>query len=103
MKCLLVLLLIVALSQAFVVPSVSFKSRAPSPLNAVEVSVGEGEPVESAIRRFKREVNKSGHLMELRHRRHFENSQEKKKRKLVQARNRKRLERMNKRRMSNRT
>jgi ribosomal protein S21 len=41
--------------------------------------------------------------MELRHRRHFENSQEKKKRKLVQARNRKRLERMNKRRMSNRT
>ena len=69
----------------------------------MKVPVSEGEPIESALRRFKREVNKSGHLMELRHRRYFENSQEEKKRKLVQARNRKRLERMNKRRMSNRT
>ncbi|GMI41123.1 hypothetical protein TrCOL_g12445 [Triparma columacea] len=103
MKCFLLLFLIIALSQAFVPTSTTFKSRSAAPLNAVEIQVGEGEPVESAIRRFKREVNKSGHLMELRHRRHFENSQEKKKRKLVQARNRKRLERMNKRRMSNRT
>lgn len=69
----------------------------------VQVNCNDGEPVESVIRRFKREVNKSGHLIELRHRRYFENSQEKRKRKLVQARNRKRLERMNKRRMSNRT
>jgi len=76
----------------------------PSALNVdVKVVVGEGEPIESALRRFKREVNKSGHLMELRHRRYFENSQEKKKRKVVQARNRRRLERMQKRRMSNRT
>ena len=67
------------------------------------MNCNDGEPVESVIRRFKREVNKSGHLIELRHRRYFENSQEKRKRKLVQARNRKRLERMNKRRMSNRT
>lgn len=61
--------------------------------------VSDGEPVESAIRRFKREVNKSGHLIELRHKRYFENGQEKAKRKVVQARNRRRLERMNKRRM----
>jgi len=66
----------------------------------VVIGVGEGEPVESIIRRFKREVNKSGHLMDLRHKRHFENSQQRKKRKIVQARNIKRLERMNKRRMN---
>uniref|UniRef100_A0A7S2RCI3 30S ribosomal protein S21 n=1 Tax=Eucampia antarctica TaxID=49252 RepID=A0A7S2RCI3_9STRA len=70
---------------------------------SVKIDVGEGEPIESALRRFKREVNKSGHLMELRHRRHFENSQERKKRKIVQARIRKRFERMNRKRMSNRT
>ncbi|KAL7468132.1 hypothetical protein ACHAXS_008354 [Conticribra weissflogii] len=65
----------------------------------IKIEVGEGEPIESALRRFKREVNKSGHLMELRHKRYFENSQDRKKRKIVQARNRKRLERMQKRRM----
>eukprot|EP00587_Corethron_hystrix_P016798 CAMPEP_0113305966 /NCGR_PEP_ID=MMETSP0010_2-20120614/5404_1 /TAXON_ID=216773 ORGANISM="Corethron hystrix, Strain 308" /NCGR_SAMPLE_ID=MMETSP0010_2 /ASSEMBLY_ACC=CAM_ASM_000155 /LENGTH=76 /DNA_ID=CAMNT_0000160535 /DNA_START=228 /DNA_END=458 /DNA_ORIENTATION=- /assembly_acc=CAM_ASM_000155 len=66
----------------------------------VKCNVNEGEPIEMALRRFKREVNKSGHLMELRHRRHFENSVEKKKRKIVQARNRKRFERMEKQRMN---
>jgi ribosomal protein S21 len=39
--------------------------------------------------------------MELRHRRYFENSQEKKKRKVKEARIRKRLERMQRRRMMN--
>lgn len=61
--------------------------------------VGEGEPIESALRRFKREVNKSGHLMDLRAKRYFENSQDRKKRKIVQARLRKRLERMQARRL----
>jgi small subunit ribosomal protein S21 len=70
---------------------------------SVKIDVGEGEPVESALRRFKREVNKSGHMMELRHRRYFENSQEKIKRKVKEARMRKRLERMNKRKMNSRT
>jgi len=65
----------------------------------IKVDVGEGEPIESALRRFKREVNKSGHLMELRHRRYFENSQERKKRKIVQARFVKKMERMQARRM----
>ncbi|KAL3776575.1 hypothetical protein ACHAW5_000339 [Stephanodiscus triporus] len=65
----------------------------------IKVQVGEGEPIESALRRFKREVNKSGHLMELRHKRYFENSQDRKKRKIVQARFRIRMERMNARRM----
>ena len=65
----------------------------------IKVQVGEGEPIESALRRFKREVNKSGHLMDLRHKRYFENSQDRKKRKIVQARFRIRMERMNARRM----
>ena len=65
----------------------------------VRIMVGEGEPIESALRRFKREVNKSGHLMDLRAKRYFENSQDRKKRKIVQARLRKRLERMQARRL----
>ena len=64
----------------------------------VKVEVGESEPIESALRRFKREVSKSGHLMELRHRRYFENSQERKKRKVKEARLRKKFERMQRRR-----
>lgn len=67
----------------------------------IKVSVGDGEPIESALRRFKREVNKSGHLMELRHRRYFENSQDRKKRKIKEARMRKKFERMQRRRMAN--
>lgn len=69
----------------------------------VKVLVGDGEPIESALRRFKREINKSGHLMELRHRRYFENSQDEKKRKIKEARMRKKFERMAKRRAANRT
>lgn len=69
----------------------------------IKVEVGDGEPIESALRRFKREINKSGHLIELRHKRYFENSQEKKKRKVKEARMRKKFERMQKRRMAERT
>jgi small subunit ribosomal protein S21 len=64
----------------------------------IKVEVGDSEPIESALRRFKREVNKSGHLMELRHRRYFENSQEKVKRKVREGRIRRKFERMQKRR-----
>lgn len=69
----------------------------------VKVNVGDGEPIESALRRFKRAVNSSGHLMELRHKRYFENPQERKIRKVKEARMRVKFERMNRRRMSNRT
>ena len=82
-------------------PLFTYTEIAPSTaLNVdIKVSVGEGEPIESALRRFKREVNKSGHLMDLRHKRYFENSQDRKKRKIVQARFRVRMERMQARRM----
>lgn len=80
-------------------PPTSSKSSPTSLAVDIKVQVGEGEPIESALRRFKREVNKSGHLMDLRHKRYFENSQDRKKRKIVQARFRIRMERMNARRM----
>ena len=77
--------------------------RSPTALSVkIKVDVGDGEPIESALRRFKREVNKSGHLIELRHRRTFENAQEKKKRKIKEARMRIKFERMNARRMAKR-
>lgn len=68
----------------------------------VKIDVGDGEPIESALRRFKREVNKSGHLIELRHKRYFENSQERIKRKVKEGRMRKKFERMQRRRTANR-
>ena len=80
------------------------QSRAATELNVkIKVTVGDGEPIDSALRRFKREVNKSGHLMELRHRKHFENKQEKAKRKIKEGRLRRKFERMQRKRMSNRT
>ncbi|KAL7432198.1 hypothetical protein ACHAXM_003001 [Skeletonema potamos] len=83
-------------------PSFSVSPTALNGQTRVEIKVGEGEPIESALRRFKREVNKSGHLMDLKHKRYFENSQDRKKRKIVQARIRKRLERMQARRLRQR-
>ena len=74
-------------------------SSTPTSLAAIKVEVGEGESIEQALRRFTREVNKSGHLMELRHRRYFETTQQKKKRKAKEARTRARFERMQQRRM----
>ena len=65
----------------------------------IKVEVGNGEPIESALRRFKKEVNKSSHLMELRHRRYFENSQDKIKRKKKEAGMRRKFERMQRKRM----
>jgi small subunit ribosomal protein S21 len=85
-------------------PTVSFhNSKLETSLNVkIKVAVGDGEPIESAIRRFKREVNKSGHLMELRHKRYFENTQQKKIRKVKEGRMRKKFERIQRRRMQQR-
>jgi small subunit ribosomal protein S21 len=95
--------MLAAMATAFVPSSTFSRSAIPASSTSlpvkIKVAVGEGEPIESALRRFKREVNKSGHLMDLRHKRYFENSQDRKKRKIVQARIRKRLERMQARRL----
>lgn len=49
------------------------------------VHVREDESFENALRRFKRKVEKSGVLTELRKRQHFEKPSVKRKRKAVQA------------------
>mmetsp|Transcript_18496 Transcript_18496/g.33497 ORF Transcript_18496/g.33497 Transcript_18496/m.33497 type:complete len:113 (-) Transcript_18496:45-383(-) len=103
---LLVALVATLSSNAFApVPVVSKSAVASSTLLDVKIKidVGDGEPIESALRRFKREVSKSGHLMELRHRRYFENSQEKRKRKVKEGRMRRKFERIARRRLANQT
>lgn len=47
----------------------------------VTVNLEDGESIEGALRRFKREVLKSGHLMEIRRKQHYESSTEKRIRK----------------------
>lgn len=64
----------------------------------VTVVVNDGEPIESALRRFKKEVTKSGHLYELRRRRYFETNTEKRLRKAASAKRKMRMARNMKRR-----
>ena len=53
------------------------------------------EPIENTLRRFKRSVNQSGHLMVLRHKELWETAADKKKRKRETARMMNRIERTN--------
>ncbi|MBW4561870.1 MAG: 30S ribosomal protein S21 [Mojavia pulchra JT2-VF2] len=48
-----------------------------------QIIVGENEGIESALRRFKREVSKAGIFPDIRKNRHFETPLEKRKRKEV--------------------
>merc|ERR1711966_240262 len=57
----------------------------------IRVEVNEGEPIESALRRFKMAVSKSGHLMELKRRRTFETNNEKMIRKNKEAMRKRRM------------
>lgn len=59
----------------------------------VSIVVGDSEPIESAIRRFKKDVTKSGHLYELRRRRYFETNTEKRLRKAAAAKRKARMAR----------
>lgn len=52
--------------------------------------MGENENIESALRRFKRQVSKAGVFSEVKRRRHFETPQDKQKRKAI-ARRKKRF------------
>ena len=54
-----------------------------------QVVVGENEGIDSALRRFKREVSKAGIFPDIKRQRHFETPIEKRKRKAI-ARRRKR-------------
>ncbi|AFY34703.1 30S ribosomal protein S21 [Calothrix sp. PCC 7507] len=48
-----------------------------------QITVGENEGIESALRRFKREVSKAGIFPDIRKNRHFETPLEKRKRKAI--------------------
>ncbi|MEA5503862.1 30S ribosomal protein S21 [Halotia wernerae UHCC 0503] len=54
-----------------------------------QIFVGENEGIESALRRFKREVSKAGIFQDMKKHRHFETPEQKRKRKEV-ARHRQR-------------
>jgi len=67
-----------------------------TPLSAVKLTItDETEPMENVLKRFKRAVNQSGHLMELRHRELWETAADKRKRKAERARQLTRIERTN--------
>ena len=54
----------------------------------LQVKVGKGEPVEKALRRLKKIMDKEGMMKEVRGRRYFEKPSEKKRRKAARARSR---------------
>jgi small subunit ribosomal protein S21 len=56
-----------------------------------QVVLGENEGIESALRRFKRQVSKAGILADVKYHRHFETPLEKRKRKAVAARRKRRF------------
>lgn len=60
-----------------------------------KIEIREHESIEEALRRFKRELQKSGILSEAKRRRHYEKPSEKRRRKMIEAekRRRKRLAR----------
>ncbi|MEC4806423.1 MAG: 30S ribosomal protein S21 [Jaaginema sp. PMC 1079.18] len=55
-----------------------------------QVIVGENENIESALRRFRRQVSKAGIFADMKRLRHFETPIEKKKRKAIARRRKKR-------------
>lgn len=92
MRVFLILALLFCACQAFVAPIGRVAVRAPATsVNVVKVNVGEEEPIEEALRRFKRAVARSGHMQILRRRRTFESNGDKKKRTDEEAERRKRI------------
>jgi ribosomal protein S21 len=65
-------------------------------LNSIQINTRQGESVDSVIMRLRREVNKSGHLRTLRHKRFHEDAREKKKRKKAEALRKKKFMRQRK-------
>ena len=49
-------------------------------MEATEVRLKKGEPIDRALRKLKKKLDKEGTLKELRNRRHFEKPSEKKRR-----------------------
>ena len=64
-------------------------------LNAIKITVAPDEPLENVLKRFKKTVNQSGHLMDLRFKEQWETAADKRKRKVERARQLNRIERTN--------
>jgi small subunit ribosomal protein S21 len=50
-----------------------------------EVRINDGESIEAALRRFKREVLKAGIILEVKQRKHFESPRTRRKKKKIEA------------------
>jgi small subunit ribosomal protein S21 len=66
-------------------PRVS-RSRKGSEIVLTEIRLKKGEPVEKALRRLKKKIDREGTLKEVRNHRHYEKPSEKKRRKMKMAR-----------------
>mmetsp|Transcript_7454 Transcript_7454/g.22914 ORF Transcript_7454/g.22914 Transcript_7454/m.22914 type:complete len:104 (+) Transcript_7454:365-676(+) len=91
-------LALVGAAAAFVAPRGAARPARLSALDSIKINVRSGESVDSVIMRLRREVNKSGHLRTLRHKRFHEDAREKKKRKDAEARRKVKFARQRKRR-----
>lgn len=61
---------------------------------SVKVAITDEEPIENTLKRFKRLVNQSGHLMELRFKEQWETSADRRKRKSQRAKQLDRIEKV---------
>ena len=62
------------------------RNRRGSEIVLTEIRLKKGEPVEKALRRLKKRIDREGTLKEVRNHRHFEKSSEKRRRKMKVAR-----------------
>jgi small subunit ribosomal protein S21 len=62
------------------------RNRRGSELVLTEIKLKKGEPVEKALRRLKKRIDREGTLKEVRSHRHFEKPSERKRRKMKVAR-----------------
>ncbi len=62
------------------------KSRRGSEFGLTEIKLKKGEPVEKALRRLKKKIDREGVLKEVRNHRHYEKPSERRRRKMKVAR-----------------
>jgi len=117
LRCLLALLGLFACSSALVVPaaplvrSVATPARSSCPsmelahrkghVPRIEIEIEQGEPIEKALRRFRKQTNQVGHLRILRNRKTFESAHDKQIRKAKESAMRKARERRSMRARNN--
>mmetsp|Transcript_17331 Transcript_17331/g.16675 ORF Transcript_17331/g.16675 Transcript_17331/m.16675 type:complete len:116 (-) Transcript_17331:224-571(-) len=88
--------IILAFASAFALKTPSRVVASATKLNmAVKLVCNDEEPIENTLRRFKRSINQSGHLMAMRNKEMWETAADKKKRKAESARMLNRIERTN--------